>query len=44
VTSALVGGGYPLFPPTGHKQSLTLLSAKPLGKGMARLHYSFERT
>lgn len=41
LTSALVGGGYPLFPPTGHKQSLTLLSAKALGKGMARLHYSF---
>jgi dihydrofolate reductase len=42
VTSALVGGGYPLFPPTGHKQTLTLLSAKALGKGMARLHYSFD--
>ena len=39
--SAIVGGGYPLFPPTGHKQSLKLLSAKALGPGMARLHYSF---
>jgi dihydrofolate reductase len=42
VTSALVGGGYPLVPPTGHKLTLTLLSAKALGKGMARLHYSFD--
>ena len=42
--SALIGGGYPLFPPTGHKATLKLLSAKALGVGMARLHYSFERT
>ena len=41
VTSVLVGGGYPLFPPTGHKATLKLLSAKALGVGMARLHYSF---
>ncbi|MEO7223678.1 MAG: dihydrofolate reductase family protein [Devosia sp.] len=39
--SAIVGGGYPLFPPTGHKATLKLLSAKSLGSGMARLHYSF---
>jgi dihydrofolate reductase len=38
--SAIVGGGYPLFPPTGHKATLKLLSAKSLGPGMARLHYS----
>lgn len=42
--SALIGGGYPLFPPTGHNATLKLLSAKALGVGMARLHYSFERT
>jgi dihydrofolate reductase len=42
--SALIGGGYPLFPPTGHKATLKLKSAKALGVGMARLHYSFERT
>ena len=40
VASAIVGGGYPLFPPTGHKATLKLLSAKSLGSGMARLHYS----
>ncbi len=39
IASALVGGGYPLFPPTGFKATLTLLSAKSLGSGMARLHY-----
>lgn len=44
IASAIVGGGYPLFPATGLKAKPTLLSAKSLGKGMARLHYSFERT
>ena len=44
IASAIAGGGYPLFPATGHKEKLTLLSAKSLGPGMARLHYSFERT
>jgi len=39
VASAIVGGGYPLFPATGFKATLELLSAKSLGKGMARLHY-----
>jgi dihydrofolate reductase len=43
VASAIVGGGYPLFPATGHKATLKLLSAKSLGAGMARLHYSFDR-
>lgn len=42
VASRIVGGGYPLFPPTGHSRSLTLLSAKSLGPGMARLHYRFD--
>ena len=39
--SAIIGGGYSLFPATGHKQTLKLLSAKALGPGMARLHYRF---
>ena len=39
VASAIIGGGYPLFPPTGFKTTLELISAKSLGKGMARLHY-----
>ena len=42
VTSSMIGGGYPLFPPTGFKASPTLLSAKSLGAGMARLHYRFD--
>jgi dihydrofolate reductase len=41
VASTLLGGGYPLFPATGFRSTLTLLSAKSLGRGMARLHYSF---
>lgn len=40
--SQLLGGGYPLFPPTGFGKSIKLLSAKALGTGCARLHYSFE--
>ncbi|MDC9824506.1 dihydrofolate reductase family protein [Devosia sp. ZB163] len=42
VISQLLGGGYPLFPPTGFSKSIKLLSAKSLGSGCARLHYSFE--
>jgi len=42
VASALVGGGFPLFPPTGFRASPRLLSAKALGTGMARLHYAFD--
>ena len=42
VTSEIIGGGYPLFPPTGFRASPVLLSATSLGGGMARLHYSFE--
>lgn len=41
IASAIIGGGHPLFPPTGHKATLRLLSAKSLGRGMARLHYAF---
>jgi len=40
VISQLIGGGYPLFPPTGFQRSLKLLSADALGTGGARLHYS----
>lgn len=40
IASAIVGGGYPLFPATGHRATLKLESAKSLGPGMARLHYS----
>ena len=42
VISQLLGGGYQLFPPTGFKKSLRLISATSLGSGCARLHYSFE--
>ncbi len=42
VISQLLGGGYPLFPPTGFSRELKLLSAHALGSGGARLHYSFE--
>ncbi len=42
VISQLLGGGYPLFPPTGYMKSIKLLSAASLGTGGVRLHYSFE--
>ncbi len=42
VTSAIIGGGYPLFPPTGFRASPRLVSASALGSGMARLHYRFD--
>jgi dihydrofolate reductase len=42
VTSALLGGGYPLFPATGFTARPKLLSAQMLGAGMARLHYRFD--
>ena len=42
VASALIGGGYPLFPATGFKATPRLISAKALGAGMARLHYRFD--
>ncbi len=41
VISQLLGGGYPLFPPTGLSRELKLLTAQALGSGGARLHYSF---
>lgn len=42
VASALIGGGYPLFPPTGRRATPRLVSATALGAGMARLHYRFD--
>ena len=42
VISHLLGGGVPLFPPTGFSRHLRLLSANPLGTGCARLHYTLE--
>jgi dihydrofolate reductase len=42
IISSTIGGGYPLFPPTGFKASPTLLSARSLGGGGARLHYKFD--
>lgn len=42
VISQLLGGGYPLFPPTGLNKSLKLLASNTLGTGCVRLHYSLE--
>ena len=42
IASAIIGGGYPLFPPTGFRATPKLLSALSLGPGMARLHYRFD--
>ncbi|MGV3491080.1 MAG: dihydrofolate reductase family protein [Devosia sp.] len=41
MVSQLLGGGAKLFPPTGFRQSLKLLSVNALGTGGVRLHYSF---
>ncbi|CAH0159252.1 dihydrofolate reductase family protein [Stenotrophomonas lactitubi] len=41
VMPELLGGGSPLFPPTGFHSSPALLSAKALDRGCARLHYAF---
>lgn len=39
--STLLGGGYPLFPPTGfRREDLRLLSADALGTGGVRLRYA----
>ena len=42
VVSQLLGGGYPLFPPTGFAKSIKRLPANSLGTGCGRLHYSLE--
>ena len=38
----LLGGGKPLFPPTGFRASPTLLAAQALDRGCVRLHYRFQ--
>lgn len=41
IISEIIGGGSPLFPSTGFRAKPTLISAKSLGGGCARLHYRF---
>jgi len=43
VMPKLIGGGKPLFPPTGFRGDLRLLEAGALDKGCVRLHYAFDR-
>lgn len=40
VMPELIGGGRPLFPPTGFTASPRLIDAKPLDRGCVRLHYA----
>lgn len=42
VMPRIIGGGVPLFPPTGLKASPRLLSASELKGGGVRLHYAFD--
>jgi dihydrofolate reductase len=42
VMSEIIGGGIPLFPPTGARKSPRLVSAKMLHPSCARLHYRFD--
>lgn len=41
VMPELIGGGAPLFPPTGLKASPQLLGSQVLDRGCVRLHYAF---
>jgi dihydrofolate reductase len=41
VMPRIIGGGVPLFPPTGFRASPRLISAKELGQAV-RLHYAFD--
>lgn len=41
VIPEILGGGRPLFPPTGFRASPTLVSARAIDKGCVRLHYRF---
>lgn len=41
VMPELLGGGKPLFPPTGFRRGVRLIEASPLGRGCVRLHYGF---
>jgi dihydrofolate reductase len=38
----MLGGGRPLFPPTGFRRNLRLIEASSLDRGCVRLHYSFD--
>ncbi len=40
----LIGGGRPLFPPTGVRTHLRLLQTTALDQGCVRLHYAFDHT
>lgn len=42
IMSEIIGGGIPLFPPTGLRKTPKLISAKSLGPECARLHYRFD--
>lgn len=42
IISEIIGGGIPLFPPTGLKSTAKLISAQALGESCARLHYRFD--
>ena len=42
VISEIIGGGLPLFPPTGLRASPKLISAQSFGTAAARLHYRFD--
>lgn len=42
VMPELLGGGAPLFPSTGFRESLHLVQAKALDRGCVRLHYRFD--
>ncbi|AMM87002.1 dihydrofolate reductase family protein [Martelella sp. AD-3] len=41
VMPVLIGGGRPLFPPTGLSANARLVSVKALDRGCVRLHYAF---
>jgi len=42
VMPELLGGGKPLFPPTGFGKGLGLIEASVLDRGCVRLHYAFD--
>lgn len=42
VMPELLGGGKPLFPPTGFRDGLTLVEAGALDRGCVRLQYAFD--
>lgn len=41
VVPEIIGGGVPLFPPTGFKTSPRLIASEVYAPGCVRLHYSF---